>query len=69
MLHVSQDDNDVRAERARVERGGANKDVIRVENLSKVFSRGNYHAVDHLSFGIPRGECFGLVVLQSSFFC
>ncbi len=44
--------------------GGLNDDVVVVEDLTKVFSRKgkrNYHAVDHLTFGIPRGECFGLL--------
>lgn len=62
-LDAAKDDADVRDERARIARGGGKKDAIVVEGLTKVFKgrkgRRNYHAVDHLSFGIPAGECFG----------
>lgn len=38
-------------------------DVIRIENLSKVYStsRGPMTAVDKMCVGIPKGECFGLL--------
>jgi hypothetical protein len=56
---LNKDDEDVKIERARIEGGRNNRDVIVVNNLTKVFSRNSYHAVNHLSFGIPHGECFG----------
>lgn len=64
--HSRAEDEDVREERQRVERGQAEKDQIIVRDLTKVFRKkqanGKYlTAVDHLSFGIPMGECFGLL--------
>ena len=61
----SRDDEDVLRERLRIEAGtGTAQDVVVVQDLSKVFNgkgRKNHHAVNHLSFGVPRGECFGLL--------
>ncbi|XP_030852675.1 phospholipid-transporting ATPase ABCA1 [Strongylocentrotus purpuratus] len=58
-----QDDDDVQRERQRVLTGRAMNDVIRIENLSKVYStsRGPMTAVDKMCVGIPKGECFGLL--------
>ena len=43
--------------------GDKNKtsDVLRVTDLSKKYSRKAKLAVDHLSFGVKPGECFGLL--------
>ena len=46
----------------RVLQGGQNlKDVLLVTDLSKKYSRKGKLAVDHLSFGVKSGECFGLL--------
>jgi ATP-binding cassette, subfamily A (ABC1), member 3 len=59
------DDADVRAEAARVAAGASRSagDVVRLEALRKVYQtpRGPKVAVRALSFGIPRGECFGFL--------
>lgn len=59
------EDADVRAEAARVRDGGSKRsgDVVRLEALRKVYQtpRGPKVAVRGLSFGIPRGECFGFL--------
>lgn len=54
------EDPDVAAERARVQRGDARNDAVVVQGMTRVFS-GGHVAVDHLSLGIPAGECFGLL--------
>ena len=42
--------------------GGQNlKDVLLVTDLSKKYSRKGKLAVDHLSFRVKSGECFGLL--------
>ena len=42
--------------------GGKNlSDVLLVTDLSKKYSRKGKLAVDHLSFGVKSGECFGLL--------
>ena len=46
----------------RVLQGGKNlSDVLLVTDLSKKYSRKGKLAVDHLSFGVKSGECFGLL--------
>ncbi|XP_035829835.1 uncharacterized protein LOC101860234 [Aplysia californica] len=56
------DDADVARERERVLHG-SNNDVLVVDSLSKVYRRGfkKFLAVNNISFGVPEGECFGLL--------
>jgi len=54
------EDPDVAAERARVLRGDAKNDAVVVQDMTRVFA-GGHVAVDHLTLGIPAGECFGLL--------
>ena len=57
-------DRDVKAEHRRIESGDTKDDLITIQDLSRVFKRkrkGKFIAVDGLSFGIPKGECFGLL--------
>jgi len=59
-----EDDRDVAAESQRVARGGANDDVVRVDSLRKIYRTPEgvpKVAVSNLSFGVPRGECFGFL--------
>lgn len=55
------EDEDVIAEQDRVAAGGANSDLIVLNELTKVYDNGKV-AVNNVSFGIPPGECFGYVV-------
>ncbi|XP_071811381.1 phospholipid-transporting ATPase ABCA1-like isoform X2 [Apostichopus japonicus] len=57
------EDDDVMDERQRVLSGGAERDLIKIENLCKVYQSGRKQllAVDRLCVGIPRGECFGFL--------
>ena len=54
------DDDDVVEEQDRVMAGKANDDLIVANQLTKRYDNGKL-AVNNLSFGIPPGECFGLL--------
>ncbi|XP_071498338.1 ATP-binding cassette sub-family A member 2-like [Diadema antillarum] len=58
------EDEDVLRERQRVLMGDASQDLLRLENLTKVYKTrrlGRHLAVDGLCLGVPKGECFGLL--------
>ncbi|XP_013414368.2 LOW QUALITY PROTEIN: ATP-binding cassette sub-family A member 1-like [Lingula anatina] len=58
------EDIDVARERRRAMSAEARSDILRVENLTKVFHKrrkGKFVAVDRLCFSVPKGECFGLL--------
>jgi ATP-binding cassette, subfamily A (ABC1), member 3 len=69
-------DIDVRAEEERVISGGAADDAIRLEHIRKVYNKGETRgccsgeqskpkvAVRDLSFGVPKGECFGFLGIK-----
>ncbi|CAN7937253.1 unnamed protein product [Ixodes hexagonus] len=54
------EDCDVSAERLRTTGDAGKHDVLRVMDVVKVYHEG-YKAVNNVSFGIPKGECFGLL--------
>ncbi|XP_036162828.1 ATP-binding cassette sub-family A member 2 isoform X2 [Myotis myotis] len=59
-----EDDVDVASERQRVLRGDADNDMVKIENLTKVYKSrriGSILAVDRLCLGVRPGECFGLL--------
>ncbi|XP_075435187.1 ATP-binding cassette sub-family A member 2 [Ascaphus truei] len=61
---IEDDDMDVANERQRVLRGGADNDMLKIENLTKVYKSrrmGRILAVDRLCAGVRPGECFGLL--------
>lgn len=61
---IDDDDEDVAFERRRVLRGDANNDMLKIENLTKVYKSrkmGRILAVDRLCLGVRPGECFGLL--------
>ncbi|KAM5151867.1 LOW QUALITY PROTEIN: glucosylceramide transporter ABCA12 [Mantella aurantiaca] len=57
------EDEDVKAERDRVESASAKEDLLVLEGLTKVFHLVNkkVFAVNNMSLAIPPGECFGLL--------
>jgi ATP-binding cassette subfamily A (ABC1) protein 3 len=59
------DDSDVVAEHERILSGGANDDLIVVSQLSKIYDNGKV-AVNNISFGIPPGQCFGLLGINGA---
>ncbi|ESO83918.1 hypothetical protein LOTGIDRAFT_229502 [Lottia gigantea] len=61
--HLVQEDSDVATERARIANSSFStsnqSDVLLLNEITKYY--GNHLAVDHISVGIPQGECFGLL--------
>ncbi|KAJ8008300.1 hypothetical protein DPEC_G00103410 [Dallia pectoralis] len=60
------EDVDVARERARVHQGGADKDLLRICDLSKVYSGKKIPAVDRVCVGVPAAECFGLLGINGA---
>ncbi|KAK3739416.1 hypothetical protein RRG08_051285 [Elysia crispata] len=64
---VSSEDEDVAMERERVQTRGKLDDMLVVQGLSKIYRQGwSLHspkkvAVNNITFGVPDGECFGLL--------
>ncbi|KAI5736463.1 hypothetical protein M8J76_003487 [Diaphorina citri] len=65
---VSLEEDDVRKERERVERGADSGDVLVVKRLFKIYanSKDTKPAVNQISFGVGRAECFGLLGLNGA---
>ncbi|KAK6165163.1 hypothetical protein SNE40_023607 [Patella caerulea] len=61
--HRIQEDSDVATERARLANSSVSSltdtDQLILSEMTKYYD--NHLAVDHISVGIPRGECFGLL--------
>ncbi|KAK4029566.1 hypothetical protein OUZ56_022545 [Daphnia magna] len=55
------EDADVARERARVEKSNAYMDELLLQRLTKVYNGQKNPATDRLSFGLKKGECFGLL--------
>nr|XP_033802042.1 ATP-binding cassette sub-family A member 12 isoform X2 [Geotrypetes seraphini] len=57
------EDEDVQAERIRVESGRAETDQLQLCGLSKIYHQVHKKivAVNNMSLGVPAGECFGLL--------
>lgn len=60
------EDEDVIAEQDRVMTGEANDDLIVMDQLTKVWPPHKV-AVNHMSLGIPAGQCFGLLGINGKF--
>ncbi|KAI8797159.1 ATP-binding cassette sub-family A member 3 [Biomphalaria glabrata] len=65
---VIQEDDDVARERARIKNSDfyrlLRSDKLVLDNLTKYYA--SFCAVDHLSVGIPAGECFGLLGINGA---
>uniref|UniRef100_A0A1B6D889 ABC transporter domain-containing protein n=2 Tax=Clastoptera arizonana TaxID=38151 RepID=A0A1B6D889_9HEMI len=61
-------DEDVLSERDRIESGDVKEDVLVIKDLCKVYRKnGSLHpVVNHLTLGIKKGECFGLLGLNGA---
>ena len=58
-------DDDVQREEERVMNGKAKDDVIQLKQLRKVYN-GEKVAVDKITFGLSRGQCFGLLGINGA---
>uniref|UniRef100_A0A8C5KJ17 ATP-binding cassette, sub-family A member 12 n=1 Tax=Jaculus jaculus TaxID=51337 RepID=A0A8C5KJ17_JACJA len=63
IMETRDEDEDVRAERLRVESGAAEFDLVQLHHLTKTYQliHKKIIAVNNISLGIPAGECFGLL--------
>ncbi|GAA6089614.1 phospholipid-transporting ATPase ABCA1 isoform X1, partial [Tachysurus ichikawai] len=61
-----EEDEDVARERERVERGNAQNDLLRICDLTKVYSGKKIPAVDRITVGVPAAECFGLLGINGA---
>ncbi|KAL7995255.1 putative ABC transporter, AAA+ ATPase domain, ABC transporter A [Plasmopara halstedii] len=60
-----EEDEDVLREAERVRCGGADNDAVILHRIRKVY-KGNKVAVRNLSFGLPKGECFGYLGINGA---
>merc|ERR1719220_1339944 len=51
----------LKKERSRVLNSEIGTDVLQVKNLFKRYKKNAKQAVDHLTFGVQKAECFGLL--------
>ncbi|XP_037682529.1 retinal-specific phospholipid-transporting ATPase ABCA4 isoform X2 [Choloepus didactylus] len=58
---ISDADDDVAEERQRIISGGNKTDILRLNELTKIYSGTSSPAVDRLCVGVRPGECFGLL--------
>ncbi|XP_056379090.1 retinal-specific phospholipid-transporting ATPase ABCA4 isoform X1 [Hyla sarda] len=58
---IEGEDEDVAQERQRVMKGGGKNDILRLQELTKVYAGKHSPSVDSLCIGVRPGECFGLL--------
>ncbi|XP_058158936.1 retinal-specific phospholipid-transporting ATPase ABCA4 [Dasypus novemcinctus] len=58
---IIDEDDDVAEERQRIISGGNKADILRLNELTKIYSGTTGPAVDRLCVGVRPGECFGLL--------
>lgn len=63
VIETIDEDEDVQAERFRVEKGANDYDLVQLHRLTKTYQliHKKIIAVNNISIGIPAGECFGLL--------
>ncbi|KAG7461875.1 hypothetical protein MATL_G00195770 [Megalops atlanticus] len=61
-----EEDEDVARERIRVAQGGAQHDLLRICDLTKVYRGKKVPAVDRICVGVPAAECFGLLGINGA---
>ncbi|XP_052003577.1 phospholipid-transporting ATPase ABCA1-like [Xyrauchen texanus] len=60
------EDEDVARERARVQQGGAQNDLLQICDLTKIYGKKITPAVDRICMGVPAAECFGLLGINGA---
>ncbi|KAF7230341.1 phospholipid-transporting ATPase ABCA1 isoform X1 [Nothobranchius furzeri] len=63
---AEEEDVDVARERRRVYEGGAQNDLLRTYDLTKVYPQKSTPAVVRLCVGVPAAECFGLLGINGA---
>ncbi|XP_007128068.1 retinal-specific phospholipid-transporting ATPase ABCA4 [Physeter macrocephalus] len=58
---IIDEDDDVAEERQRIITGGNKTDILRLNELTKIYSGSSSPAVNRLCVGVRPGECFGLL--------
>uniref|UniRef100_A0A480QUG3 Retinal-specific ATP-binding cassette transporter-like n=1 Tax=Sus scrofa TaxID=9823 RepID=A0A480QUG3_PIG len=58
---IDNEDDDVAEERQRIIGGGTKTDILRLNELTKIYPGASSPAVDRLCVGVRPGECFGLL--------
>nr|XP_034977878.1 retinal-specific phospholipid-transporting ATPase ABCA4 [Zootoca vivipara] len=61
MMPIMDEDEDVAEERQRIMNGGGKMDILKLQELTKIYAGRHTPAVDRLCVGIRPGECFGLL--------
>ncbi|XP_066480655.1 retinal-specific phospholipid-transporting ATPase ABCA4 [Tiliqua scincoides] len=61
LVPVTDDDEDVAEERQRIMNGGSKTDILKLQELTKIYADRRIPAVDQLCVGVRPGECFGLL--------
>uniref|UniRef100_A0A8C3GW69 P-type phospholipid transporter n=1 Tax=Corvus moneduloides TaxID=1196302 RepID=A0A8C3GW69_CORMO len=61
MSPIINEDEDVAEERKRIMNGGNTTDILKLQELTKIYAGQRKPAVDRLCVGIRPGECFGLL--------
>ncbi|XP_075792680.1 retinal-specific phospholipid-transporting ATPase ABCA4 [Pelodiscus sinensis] len=60
-LPISDEDEDVAEERQRIMNGENKTDILKLQELTKIYAGRHRPAVDRLCVGVRPGECFGLL--------
>ncbi|XP_057192343.1 phospholipid-transporting ATPase ABCA1 isoform X2 [Triplophysa rosa] len=63
---TAKEDEDVACERERVHKGGAQNDMLRICDLTKMYRMKLTPAVDKICVGVPAAECFGLLGINGA---
>ncbi|NWU92033.1 ABCA4 protein, partial [Upupa epops] len=61
MSPIVDEDEDVAEERRRIMNGGNKRNILELQELTKIYAGSHKPAVDRICVGIGPGECFGLL--------
>uniref|UniRef100_A0ABM5G8V5 Retinal-specific phospholipid-transporting ATPase ABCA4 n=1 Tax=Pogona vitticeps TaxID=103695 RepID=A0ABM5G8V5_9SAUR len=61
LMPIMDEDEDVAEERLRIMSGGGKTDIVKLQELTKIYAGRYIPAVDRLCVGVRPGECFGLL--------
>ncbi|KAJ6658453.1 hypothetical protein lerEdw1_020157 [Lerista edwardsae] len=61
LMPIIDEDEDVAEERQRIINGGSKTDILKLQELTKIYAGRRIPAVDQLCVGVRPGECFGLL--------